>query len=93
MNIKERLLEIKRRIERALLISKRSDSVTLIAVTKTHPESVVKELFELGVEDVGENYVQEMLKKMELSIPVRWHFIGGLQRNKVKYIIGKVFLI
>lgn len=91
--IKEKLLVIKEKIKNALNKVHREDDVTLIAVTKTHPAIVIKDLFDLGIKDIGENYVQEMLKKMELQIPVRWHFIGGLQRNKTKYIVGKVFLI
>lgn len=93
MQLQERLKIIKEKIDRAMKNAKREDNVTLIAVTKTHPPSIIKDLFEINIRDVGENYVQEMLKKMDLQLPMRWHFIGGLQRNKVKYLVGKVFLI
>lgn len=68
--------------------------VTLIAVSKTKPIEMLQEAYEAGIRDFGENKVQEMCKKMEL-LPkdIRWHFIGHLQRNKVKYIIGKTALI
>jgi pyridoxal phosphate enzyme (YggS family) len=70
------------------------DDVTLVAVSKKHPASAVSEAVACGVTDVGENYVQELVaKKAEVPLPVRWHFIGGLQRNKAKALIGHVALI
>lgn len=65
------------------------DEVTLVAVSKTKPEERIRELMEIGVKDFGENKVQDLCRKME-DIPGdnRWHFIGGLQRNKVKYLVG-----
>lgn len=93
MSIKDRLIKINENIEKALVKSGRKDKVLLVAVTKTHGKEVIDELINLGIGDIGENYVQEMLKKMDLSRPVRWHFIGHLQRNKVKYIVGKIFLL
>lgn len=69
--------------------------VTLVAVSKTKPEERIRELMEIGVRDFGENKVQDLCRKME-DIPGgnHWHFIGGLQRNKVKYLVGSsVFLI
>lgn len=69
-------------------------NVTLIAVSKTKPVQDIKEAYEAGIRDFGENKVQEMLTKIdELNDDIRWHLIGHLQRNKVKYIAGKVFLI
>lgn len=69
-------------------------NVTLIAVSKTKPVEDIKEAYEAGIRDFGENKVQEMLTKIdELNDDIRWHLIGHLQRNKVKYIAGKVFLI
>ncbi len=64
--------------------------VTLVAVSKTKPEEQIRKLMEIGVRDFGENKVQDLCKKME-DIPGenRWHFIGGLQRNKVKYLVGR----
>ena len=68
--------------------------VTLIAVSKTKPASDIKELYDLGHRDFGENYVQELTDKVpQLPNDIRWHFIGHLQRNKVKYIISFVYLI
>ncbi len=70
------------------------EEVSLIAVTKTNPVEKLREAYEAGSRDFGENKVQEMLDKMEqLPTDIRWHMIGHLQRNKVKYIVGKVFLI
>jgi pyridoxal phosphate enzyme (YggS family) len=68
--------------------------VTLIAVSKTKPISDIKELYELGHRDFGENYVQELTDKVpQLPNDIRWHFIGHLQRNKVKYILPFTHLI
>ena len=70
------------------------DDVTIIAVSKTKPLSDVEELLAHGVTEFGENKVQEMVDKYEhVSKPVHWHLIGHLQTNKVKYIVGKIFLI
>ena len=68
--------------------------VTLIAVSKTKPVSMIEEAYACGCRDFGENKVQELMDKYEL-LPkdIRWHMIGHLQRNKVKYIVDKVFLI
>ena len=73
---------------------RRRDEVTLIAVSKTKPVSVLKEAYDLGVRVFGENKVQELMDKYEeLPKDIHWHMIGHLQRNKVKYIIAKVDLI
>lgn len=66
----------------------------LVAVSKTKPVSAIEELYQLGQRDFGENYVQELVEK-SASLPgdIRWHFIGHLQRNKVKYIAPFVGLI
>ena len=70
------------------------DEVTLIAVSKTKPVELIKEAYEYGCRDFGENKVQELLDKYEaLPKDIRWHMIGHLQRNKVKYIVDKVYLI
>lgn len=67
---------------------------TLIAVSKTKPVSMIKEAYDAGMRDFGENKVQELLDKYDqLPEDIRWHMIGHLQRNKVKYIVDKVFLI
>ena len=69
-------------------------SLTLIAVTKTHPVSVLQEAYEAGLKEFGENRVQEMLEKWEaLPKDIHWHMIGHLQRNKVKQIASFVHLI
>ena len=75
--------------------SKRNpEAVTLIAVSKTKPSSDIKELYDYGVRDFGENKVQELTAKYEeLPKDIRWHLIGHLQTNKVKYIVDKVHLI
>ena len=70
------------------------DHVTLVAVTKYHSIEETKAVIDAGVVDLGESRVQDFLKKHEvLGNEPRWHFIGHLQKNKVKYLIGKTFLI
>ena len=70
------------------------EDVTLIAVSKTKPVEMLKELYDNGIRDFGENYVQELAGKMEvLPDDIRWHMIGHLQTNKIKYIIDKVYMI
>lgn len=67
---------------------------TLVAVSKTKPAEDILELYNLGQRDFGENYVQELVDKYEqLPKDIRWHFIGHLQSNKVKYIAPFVHLI
>jgi PLP dependent protein len=68
--------------------------VTLVAVSKTKPVEDIVALYELGQRDFGENYVQELVEKQaQLPSDIRWHFIGHLQSNKVKYIAPFVQLI
>ncbi|MGL5381377.1 YggS family pyridoxal phosphate-dependent enzyme [Clostridium sp.] len=68
--------------------------VTLLAVSKTKPLEDLEEAYRLGIRDFGENKVQEMILKEEsFHKDARWHLIGKLQTNKVKYIVGKVYLI
>ncbi len=70
--------------------------VTLIGVSKTKPVEYVEEAYEAGLRDFGENKVQELVDKIEYfkeKKDIRWHLIGHLQRNKVKYVVGKVYLI
>ncbi|MBX4259167.1 YggS family pyridoxal phosphate-dependent enzyme [Clostridium estertheticum] len=70
------------------------ENVTLICVSKTRQISEIKEAYESGARDFGENKVQEFLEKYDsIGKDSRWHFIGHLQTNKVKYIVGKVHLI
>src|SRR5436189_3213273 len=69
-------------------------NVTLVAVSKTKPVEDIFELYQLGQRDFGENYVQELLTKYEqLPKDIRWHFIGHLQSNKIKYIAPFIHLI
>lgn len=68
--------------------------VTLIAVSKTKPNNLIQEAYDAGQRDFGENYVQELVdKQTQLPEDIRWHFIGHLQSNKVKYIAPFVYLI
>lgn len=72
------------------------DDITIIAVSKNHSVDKIRELYELGHRDFGENYVQEWEDKAKLLkdlTDIRWHFIGGLQSNKVNKVVGKVELI
>jgi hypothetical protein len=70
------------------------NEVTLIAVSKTKPVEMLKVAYDYGCRDFGENKVQELVDKYEvLPKDIRWHMIGHLQTNKVKYIVDKVYLI
>jgi pyridoxal phosphate enzyme (YggS family) len=94
--IAESVEKIRERIERACLRSgRKAADVTLLAVAKTFPPERIAEAVSCGILDIGENYVQELLGKKEvLRHPeIRWHFIGHLQSNKVKYIAPWVHLI
>ena len=85
MSIEENLREIKKNIPK---------DVTLVAVSKTKPIEDIELAYKLGQKDFGENKVQELIYKEEiLPKDIRWHFIGNLQTNKVKYLVGKVYLI
>ena len=71
-----------------------TDDVSLIAVSKTKPVSALFEAYEAGARDFGENKVQELVDKYDKLPPdIRWHMIGHLQTNKVKYIADKVYMI
>jgi pyridoxal phosphate enzyme (YggS family) len=85
MPVKENLLRIKNTL---------SPEVTLVAVSKTKSNEMILDAYEAGQRDFGENYVQELVDKHEqLPKDIRWHFIGHLQSNKVKYIAPFVYLI
>ncbi len=76
------------------IIKELNDKTVLVAVSKTKPVEDILELYQLGHRDFGENYVQELIQKYEqLPKDIRWHFIGHLQSNKVKYIAPFVHLI
>lgn len=93
--IKENIVNVEAKIKAACERAGRDYSeVTLIAVSKTKPVSDIQEAYEYGTRDYGENKVQELCDKYPvLPKDIRWHLIGHLQRNKVKYIIDKAFLI
>lgn len=94
MSIEERLKEVERKITAAAERSGRKrEDITLIAVTKTHPAEMMNEAIKSGVTDIGENKPQEVRDKFNDVLPVKWHLIGHLQTNKVKYVIDKVRLI
>ena len=83
-NIRDNLAKVQKNLK---------DGVLLVAVTKTHTAMEINEAIDAGVTDIGENKVQEILDKYDKVKHVRWHMIGHLQTNKVKYIIDKVSLI
>ena len=95
MDIKENLNIVRKNIEAACAACGReTGEVKLIAVSKTKPLSMLEEAYTDGCRDFGENKVQELVDKYEaMPKDIRWHMIGHLQRNKVKYIVDKVFLI
>ena len=99
MNLKGRIDGVERRIGEACRRSGRSrDEVRLVAVSKKFPFAVILEANRLGLRDFGENYAQELRDKQRDAGNVaggtlRWHFIGALQRNKVKYVVGKADLV
>lgn len=95
MSIKENLLEVEKKIERAAIKSgRRREDITLIAVTKTRTADEINEAIACGVTDIGENKPQEVRDKYQsVNDSVKWHMIGTLQTNKIKYIIDKVSLI
>lgn len=89
------LQEVENKIQEACKKAKRSrEEVTLIAVSKTKPVSMLQEVYDLGIRDFGENKVQELNEKApQLPADLRWHMIGHLQRNKVRQVIDKAVLI
>jgi pyridoxal phosphate enzyme (YggS family) len=95
MGISENILRLERSIaEAAVRAGRRRDEISYLLVTKTVPGEKVREAVALGITDLGENRVQEMVqKKPMLPDSVRWHMIGHLQTNKVKHVVGQVVLI
>lgn len=93
--VKENLAEVRTRMKEACIRAGRSpEDVTLIAVSKTKPLSMLLEAYESGARDFGENKVQEILEKQpDMPSDARFHMIGHLQRNKVRQVIGKTVLI
>jgi len=94
MQIADNLQEIRDKITSAARQAGREEnSVQLIAVSKTKPMELIREAFQAGQVDFGENRVQELREKQPLLPEARWHMIGSLQRNKVKYIAPFIHLI
>jgi PLP dependent protein len=88
-----RVADVRDRIGRAVARGGHAQQVTIVAVTKTHGPDMVAAAYGAGLHDVGENRVQEALQKMEsVTVPVRWHLIGHLQRNKVRDV-GRFALV
>lgn len=89
----ERVADVRGRIAAAVARGGHGQQVTIVAVTKTHGADAPRAAYEAGLHDVGENKIQEALKKMAaVDVPVRWHLIGHLQRNKVKALEQFVLL-
>lgn len=93
--IRENLVSVQKNIEESCeRAGRNAEDVRLIAVSKTKPVEALKEAYEAGCRDFGENKVQELTEKYEeLPKDIRWHMIGHLQRNKVKYLVGRVYMI
>jgi len=93
-HIKQNLKAVRQIIAEAAEKSGRtSDDITFVGVTKTQPPEAINFLINEGVADLGENRVQEFVEKYPKILPCKWHFIGNLQKNKIRYIIDKVILI
>lgn len=94
MTLAENLHDVESRIALACIRADRVRSeVQLVAVSKTHPVSAIRELYDLGIRDFGESRAQELLlKQSELPQDIRWHFIGPLQSNKAKQLVPIVHL-
>lgn len=86
------LATVRQRVEHAARQAGRNpDTVTLVAVSKTHPPQAIRDAYALGQRHFGENYAQELRDKaaaLKDLVDLRWHFLGPLQRNKVKYVVG-----
>ena len=99
MTVGETIVENVRRVRDRVAaacdrVGRNQDTVTIIAVTKTQPASVVDAVVAAGISDVGENRVQELVEKREtVTAACRWHMIGTLQRNKATKVVGAVEMI
>ena len=93
--VKENLITVQNKVNDACeRAGRKTDEVTLIAVSKTKPVPMLLEAYNAGAREFGENKVQEIMDKYDkLPQDINWHLIGHLQRNKVKYIIDKVKMI
>ncbi|MDG1880798.1 MAG: YggS family pyridoxal phosphate-dependent enzyme, partial [Schleiferiaceae bacterium] len=85
-------MEIRKKISD--ILKKIGNNVTLVAVSKTKPDTLIKDAYDFGQRDFGENKVQDLKAKAErLPKDIRWHMIGRIQTNKIKDFIGFVHLI
>lgn len=93
--IRENLQSVEEKIQAACdRAGRKRSEVTLIAVSKTKPIPMLEEVYDAGIREFGENKVQEMMDKYDaMPQDIHWHMIGHLQRNKVKYLMGKSYLI
>ena len=93
--VTENLNQVRKNIQEVCkAVGRDPKEVTLIAVSKTKPVSMLQEAYDAGARVFGENKVQEITDKYpQLPDDIQWHMIGHLQRNKVKYIVDKVYLI
>lgn len=88
-NVATNIAKVRERIGRACRTSGRAESaVTLIAVSKTQPDTAIRDAYAAGIGDIGENYCQEAIEKIAMlgDLPLTWHFIGPLQSNKTRLI-------
>ena len=96
MSIKRNIEKIEEEIKTAAIkAGRKPEEITLIAVSKTFPPEYVTEALEAGIFHFGENYVQDFISKFNVlnRDNIKWHFIGHLQRNKVKYIFDKIYML
>ena len=93
--LKDNLKNVEERVQEACdRAGRKREEVTLIAVSKTKPIEMLQEIYDENIRDFGENKVQELCDKIEkMPKDIKWHMIGHLQRNKVKYIVDKVEMI
>ncbi|TCB67155.1 YggS family pyridoxal phosphate-dependent enzyme [Acinetobacter sp. ANC 4178] len=91
-SLKESRNQVLEQIEAACLhAGRQAGTVQLLAVSKTHPSEVLREMYATGQREFGENYLQEALEKIETlaDLEIEWHFIGHVQRNKTKHLAEK----
>jgi hypothetical protein len=94
MTLAERLQALRARIDGACARRGPGPEVRLLGVAKFHPPEAIVEAVAAGLEDVGENYAQELHEKLARlpDLRVRWHFVGNLQRNKLKLVLGRALV-
>lgn len=90
-DLEARIADVRARVARAAV----GREVTLVAVSKTHPPETIRAAAAAGLTDFGENYVQEWAAKRDAlaDLPIRWHFVGHLQKNKAKDVVSRVALV